>query len=64
MRAASAEQKDAMMRQTQRLRNYAVARDYEMMADVTEIASGRTDEQPKLKQALRDAQVGERGAAL
>jgi putative resolvase len=42
----------------QRLRDYAAARGYQVVAEVTEIASGLNDERPKLKQLLTDAQVG------
>ena len=57
-RVSSAEQKDDVARQMQRLRDYAAARGYEVVAEVTEIASGLNDERPKLKKLLRDARVG------
>ena len=57
-RVFSAEQKDDVARQMQRLRDYAAARGYEVVAEVTEIASGLNDERPKLKKLLRDARVG------
>jgi predicted site-specific integrase-resolvase len=57
-RVSSAEQKDDVVRQLQRLRDYAAARGYQVVAEVTEIASGLNDERPKLKKLLRDARVG------
>ena len=57
-RVSSAKQKDDVTRQMQRLRDYAAARGYEVVAEVTEIASGLNDERPKLKKLLTDARVG------
>jgi putative resolvase len=57
-RVSSAEQKNDMTRQVQRLRDYAAARGYQVVAEVREIASGLNDERPKLTQLLTDAQVG------
>jgi putative resolvase len=57
-RVSSADQTDDMTRQVQRLRDYAAARGYQVVAEVTEIASGLNDERPKLKQLLTDAKVG------
>jgi putative resolvase len=57
-RVSSAEQKNDMTRQVQRLRDYAAARGYQVVAEVREIASGLNDERPKLKQLLTDAKVG------
>ena len=57
-RVSSAEQKAAVTRQLQRLRDYAAARGYQVVAEVTEIASGLTDEHSKLTKLLTDAQVG------
>jgi putative resolvase len=57
-RVSSADQKDDVTRQMQRLRDYAAARGYQVVAEVTEIASGLNDERPKLKQLLADARVG------
>src|SRR5262250_2110132 len=53
-RVSSAEQKDDVTRQMQRLRDYAAARGYQVVAEVTEIASGLNDERPKLKRLLTD----------
>jgi putative resolvase len=57
-RVSSADQKDDMTRQVQRLRDYAAARGYQVVAEVTEIASGLNDERPKLTKLLTDARVG------
>src|SRR5262249_54054939 len=57
-RVSSAEQKDDVTRQVQRLRDYAAAHGYQVVAEVTEIASGLNDERPKLKKLLTDARVG------
>jgi predicted site-specific integrase-resolvase len=57
-RVSSAEQKDDVTRQMQRLRDYAAARGYQVVEEVTEIASGLNDERPKLKKLLTDARVG------
>ena len=57
-RVSSVDQKDDVTRQMQRLRDYAAARGYQVVAEVTEIASGLNDERPKLKKVLTDARVG------
>ena len=57
-RVSSADQKDDARRQMQRLQAYAAARGYQVVAEVTEIASSLNDERPKLKQLLSDAKVG------
>src|SRR5262249_57722052 len=57
-RVSSASQKDDMARQLQRLRDYAAARGYQVVAEVTEIASGLNDKRPKLTKLLTDARVG------
>src|SRR5258707_14835702 len=57
-RVSSAEQKAEVTRQLHRLRDYAAARGYQVLAEVTEIASGLNDERPTLTQLLTDAQVG------
>jgi putative resolvase len=57
-RVSSADQKVDVTRQMQRLRDYAAARGYQVVAEVTEIASGLNDERPKLKKLLTDAKVG------
>lgn len=57
-RVSSAEQKDDVTRQLRRLRDYAAARGYPVVAEVTEIASGLNDERPQLRKLLTDARVG------
>src|SRR5258708_17635593 len=57
-RVSSVDQRDDVTRQMQRLRDYAAARGYQVVAEGTEIASGLNDERPKLKQLLTDARVG------
>src|SRR5215469_14326453 len=57
-RVSTAGQKEDAVRQMQRLRDYAAARGYLVVAEVTEIASGLNDERPKLKQLLTNRQVG------
>jgi putative resolvase len=57
-RVSSADQKDDVARQMQRLRDYAAARGYQVVAEVTEIASGLNDERPKLKKVLTDEKIG------
>jgi putative resolvase len=57
-RVSSADQKEDVTRQMQRLRDYAAARGYQIEAEVTEIASGLNDERPKLTKLLTDAKVG------
>lgn len=57
-RVSSADQKEDAMRQMQRLREYAAARGYQVVAEVIEMASGLDDERPKLKQLLTDPRVG------
>ncbi len=57
-RVSSADQKDDAVRQLQRLRAYAAARGYQVVAEVLEIASGLNDARPKLKKLLINPQVG------
>ena len=56
-RVSSADQKAEVTRQLHRLRDYAAARGYQVVAEVTEIASGLNDARPKLTKLLTDAQV-------
>jgi putative resolvase len=58
VRVSSADQKDDATRQMQRLRDYAAARGYQVVTEVTEIASGLNDERPNLTKLLTDARVG------
>ena len=57
-RVSSADQKDDAVRQMQRLRDYAAARGYHVVAEVTEIASGLNEERPKLKKVLTNPKMG------
>jgi putative resolvase len=57
-RVSSADQQDDAARQMQRLREYAAARGYQVVVEVTEIASGLNDERPKLKTVLTDSRIG------
>jgi hypothetical protein len=57
-RVSAADQKDNATRQMQRLRDYAAARGYQVVAEVTEMTSGLNDERPKLTKLLTDARVG------
>jgi predicted site-specific integrase-resolvase len=57
-RVSSADQKDDAARQMQRLKEYAAARGYQVVAEVTEIASGLNDERPKLKKLLTTPAIG------
>ena len=57
-RVSSADQKEEVTRQMQRLRDYAAARGYQVVSEVTEIAFGLNEERPKLKKLLTDAAVG------
>jgi putative resolvase len=57
-RVSSADQKEDAVRQMQRLKEYAAARGYVVVAEVTEIASGLNDERPKLKKVLTSPSVG------
>ncbi len=42
----------------ERLREYAAARGYQVMAEVTEIASGLNEDRPKLKKLLTNPKIG------
>src|SRR5260221_7785303 len=57
-RVCSVDQKDDAVRQMQRLRDYAAARGYPVVAEVLEIASGLNDARPKLTKLLTDRRVG------
>jgi len=57
-RVSSADQKADETRQMHRLRDYAAARGYQVVAEVTEIASGLNDGLPKLTKLLTDTKVG------
>src|SRR5262249_51778562 len=57
-RVSSAAHKENATRQMERLRAYAAARGYQVVTDVTEIASGLNDERPKLKKLLTNPNTG------
>nr|WP_174844819.1 IS607 family transposase [Dictyobacter aurantiacus] len=57
-RVSSADQKDDLARQMERLRTYALARGYQVAKEVTEIASGLNDQRPKLSKLLQDRSIG------
>jgi predicted site-specific integrase-resolvase len=57
-RVSSADQKDDATRQMERLKEYAVARGYQVVAEVIEIASGLNDERPKLNKLLTNPKIG------
>ena len=57
-RVSSADQKADVTRQLQCLHDYAAARGYQVVTEVSEIDSGLNDERPKLKRLLTDAQAG------
>jgi predicted site-specific integrase-resolvase len=57
-RVSSADQKADALRQMHRLKEYAAARGYQVIAEVTEIASGLNDERPKLKKLLTNPKIG------
>src|SRR5215467_7939673 len=57
-RVSSADQKEAATRQMERLKEYAAARGYQVIAEVIEIASGLNDDRPKLKKLLTNPKVG------
>jgi len=53
-RVSSAENKDNLDRQLERLRLYAAAKGYKVIKEVTEIGSGLNDNRPKLEKLLTD----------
>ena len=57
-RVSEASQKTDLERQLERLREYALARGYQVSKEVTEIASGLNDQRPKLMKLLLDASIG------
>jgi predicted site-specific integrase-resolvase len=57
-RVSSADQKADCTRQLERLREYAIAKGYQVSKEVTEIASGLNDQRPKLMKLLLDASIG------
>ncbi len=57
-RVSSADQKEDLDRQMQRLKDYAASHGYQVSKMVSELASGLTDKRPKLMKLLTDASVG------
>jgi putative resolvase len=57
-RVSSADQKEDLARQLERLQTYAIAKGYTVSRIVTEAASGLNDSRPKLTALLRDASIG------
>jgi putative resolvase len=57
-RVSSADQKEDLERQIQRLRDYAAAKGYNVSKEVTELASGLNDSRPKLAKLLSDPTIG------
>ena len=57
-RVSSAARQDDAQRQMHRLKEYAAARGYQVVAEVIEIASGLNDERPKLKKLLTNPKIG------
>lgn len=57
-RVASANQKQDLERQLERLRDYAAAKGYHVVKEVTELASGLNDQRPKLSKLLGDSSIG------
>lgn len=56
-RVSSAEQKEDVQRQLERLRTYALAHGYQVAKEVVEIASGLNDHRPKLLKLLTDTSI-------
>lgn len=57
-RVSSADQKEDLERQIQRLKDYASAHGYQVSKIANEIASGLNDSRPKLMKILTDASIG------
>ena len=57
-RVSSADQKEDVERQMQRLLSYAAAKGYAVSQVVTEIASGLNDNRPKLMKLLTNPKIG------
>jgi putative resolvase len=57
-RVSSADQRDDLDRQVDRLRDYATAKGYQIDKIVSEIASGLNDTRPKLTSLLVDKSIG------
>jgi putative resolvase len=57
-RVSSAEQKEDLERQMQRLKDYAASNGYHVTKMVSELASGLNDKRPKLMKLLTDPSIG------
>ena len=57
-RVSSADQKEDLERQMQRLKDYAAAKGYHVTKTVNELASGLNDSRPKFLKLLTDASIG------
>lgn len=57
-RVSSADQKQDLERQLERLQTYAIAKGYKVDKMVTELASGLNDTRPKLTALLKDKSIG------
>jgi putative resolvase len=57
-RVSSADQKEDLQRQVERLKNYAAARGYQVNSIVQEVGSGLNDHRPKFLKLLTDASIG------
>jgi putative resolvase len=57
-RVSSADQKEDLERQMQRLKDYAAAKGYHVTKAVSELASGLNDSRPKWLSLLTDARIG------
>src|SRR5437764_11931850 len=57
-RVSSADQKEDLERQMQRLKDYAAAKGYQVTKTVSELASGLNESRPKFLKLLTDASIG------
>src|SRR5437879_5490613 len=57
-RVSSADQKEDLERQMQRLKDYAAAKGYRVTRTVSELASGLNESRPKFLKLLTDASIG------
>jgi predicted site-specific integrase-resolvase len=57
-RVSSADQKQDLERQLERLRDYAAAKGYTVSKEVVELASGLNESRPKLAKLLADLTIG------
>ena len=56
-RVSSADQRQDLQRQLQRLRDFAAAKAYPVTAEIVEVASGLNDKRPKLSKLLADPTI-------